>query len=87
MDLNWSILLVILSVVCIVAETAVSVEKTPHFLYMKRLRQHLSYSNIAVPNFSESSDSVQGKLVATSTEAYAATGIGMQYARQCYCNI
>lgn len=78
MDLHWSILLVAFSVVCIVAEAAVSVERTPHYLYMKRLREHLSYSNIALPNFS-ASDSVQGKLMATSIEAYAATGIGMQH--------
>ena len=77
MNLYWSIPLIAFSVVCIAAEAAGTVEKTPHFLYMKRLRDHLSYSNIALPD----SDSVKEKLVATTTEANAATGIGMQ------CNI
>ena len=48
----------------------------PHSIYMRRLREHLSDYNISVPNSWDQSDSVQGKLVATSIETTNSTGRG-----------
>lgn len=60
------------------AEAPPDSDKKPHFLYMKRLREHLSDSNLVLPDSNDKSSSVEGKLVATSLETLSSTGRGMQ---------
>lgn len=48
----------------------------PHSLYMKRLRERLSDYYITVPDSWDRSDSVQGKLAATSIETQSTSGRG-----------
>lgn len=50
-------------------------ELNPHSLYMKRLREHLSDSNLNIPD-TTGSGSVEGKLVATSIETMSSGGRG-----------
>lgn len=58
------------------AETTPDSEMKPHFLYMKRLREHLSDHGLVIPDSSDRSGSVEGKLVATSLETENSTGAG-----------
>lgn len=51
-------------------------ELKPHFLYMKRLREHLSDSHLTIPDSTDRSASVEGKLVATSIETQSTAGYG-----------
>ena len=53
-------------------------ERKPHYLYMKRLREHLSDSHLTVPDSTDRSDSMDGKLVATSLETLSTSGRGMR---------
>lgn len=77
-----------MAVLCIVAvlvaaarsegESPPDSEMKPHFLYMKRLREHLSDHDLVIPDSSDRSGSVEGKLVATSLETQNSTGRGEQ---------
>ncbi len=72
------------TLICVVAllETAIasserSSELNPHFLYMKRLREHLADSLIALPDTvdQDTTDTTdQGQLVATSIETLTTSG-------------
>lgn len=53
-------------------------ETKPHFLYMKRLREHLSDSHLTIPDSADRSGSMDGKLVATSLETMSSSGRGMR---------
>lgn len=49
----------------------------PHFLYMRKLRDYLSSADdIVLPDSRDISDTVQGKLVATSIETKTTKGRG-----------
>lgn len=66
----------ILATVIALARPEAESELKPHFLYMKRLREHLSDSHLTIPDSTDRSASVEGKLVATSIETQSTGGIG-----------
>ena len=69
------------ALICVVAflESAMAVPdsvllRKPHFLYMKRLREHLTDSQVVLPDTMNQDASEQGQLVATSIETTSASG-------------